>query len=313
MAVVPNLAKYYPEEILSGDLCGLVANTKFPVSNLARFAAVPGDVICTLTAFSTLVNATTDFSVDADGTSYINHDVGTGGNLIKEVQSWISAKSSLSLGLLSTANIANYPIRYTVSVDKPTVIQKLLMGIKLTAYDIKIRDKFGLIDIVKSGEIPVHKQELIRSSVVSDRITAAGIGTENVGGTITVTKNRFFVIDRLIVDGHTGVLTNWLRINRDNDNNYINANFQSLAPYTTDAGLGYDMPWENRLFVPAIDKLEVGIYHTAGIVNLRVLYRYSEYYLTLREKIRWDMLLSTDEKLLADETDLVDKVNAGLV
>ena len=71
------------------------------------------------------------------------------------------------------------------------------------------------------------------------------------------------------------------------------------------------LSYEAGVRVVALEKLEATLdVRTAGTYYVRLVYGVGR--LTLREKIMWGLDLTPDERALAEEQDLFDKVEAGV-
>lgn len=319
MAVKPSLAKYFPEDIPGSQVVNLVANTPYSIESIARFSKLPGEFLVTLLSFGLSANNTVTFYTNADVYERII-DAETYGcyHLDKDENVFIPARSTLYLKLLSSAIVNNYPIRYLIRITKPSVLDKILHGVPLTDKDKAINNMYEVRNRIKRNDVPVHRPMLVSRKQVARSITAGGGDNPQIGGTITVPKNRYIVLDEVAVDGYEAAVTNnFIVVDRDDDDEYIKLNCHAMPPFvyntvaatwTPDIPLSYPM----RLGIPAVDKLSVYLENGGAVTNWRARFKYSTYVLTIPDKIRWGLGLSPEESSIAKEHDLENKVKAGL-
>lgn len=313
MAVRPSLAKYFPEDIPGSQVVDLVSGTPYSIESITRFSKIPGEYLVTLLSFGLSANANVTFYTNADAYERII-DAETYGcyHLDNEEDVFIPAKSTLYLKLLSDAGVSDYPIRYLIRVSKPSVLDKILYGITLTDNDNSINNMYKLGDRILRNDIPVHRPMLVSRKEIARKVTASA-GIQQIGETITVPKNRFIVLDEIAVDGYESAVTdNTIVVDRDLDTSYISLNCYSMPPFVT--GVTPNIPLSNamRIGIPAVDKLSVYLDNDSSVTNWRVRFKYSTYVLTIPDKIRWGIGLTSKEDDIAKRNDLANKVKAGL-
>ncbi len=313
MAVKPSLAKYFPEDIPGAAVVNLVSGTPYSVESITRFSKIPGEYLVTLLSFGLSAHANVTFYTDADGYERIV-DSQTYGcyHLDKDEEVFIPAKSTLYLKLLSDANVSNYPIRYLIRVTKPSVLDKLLYGIKLSDEDSALNNMYNLRDRILRNDLPVYRPMLVSRKEIARKITASA-GTQQIGETITVPNNRFIVLDEIAVDGYeTAVTDNSIVIDRDLDTSYVSLNCYAMPPFITGVTPNIPLSHAMKIGIPATDKIAVSLVNGSSVTNWRVRFKYSTYVLTVPEKIRWGIGLTSDEESIAKGNDLFNKVKAGL-
>jgi len=314
MTIRPSLARYVPEDIPGASVVDLVSGTPYSVESIARFSKIPGEYLVTLLSFGFLASDNVTFYTDTDG-AFRTIDSETYGcyHLDKDESVFIPAKSTMYLKLLSDANISDYPIRYLIRVSKPSIIEKLLYGVPLTDKDTPLNNKFKLRDRILSGNIHITKPMLVSRKQIARNITADADGNPQIGETITVPKNRYIVLDEIAVDGYeTAVTDNFIVVNRDLDDEYIKLNCFAMPPFITGVLPNIPLSHSMKMSIPAVDKLSVYLENGSGVTNWRVRFKYSTYVLTIPEKIRWGIGLTSDEETIASANDLFNKVKAGL-
>jgi len=319
MSVRPSMAKYIPEDIPGAQVANLISGTPYNIESITRFSKIPGEYAVTLLSFGLMSHANVTFYTDVDGfTRVIDNETYASYHLDKDEEVFVPAKSTMYLKLLSDADVDDYPIRYLIRVSKPSVIEKVILGIKLTDKDTPLYNKFGLGDMLKSGFVPKWTSLLVARKQIARTITADADANPQIGETITVPKNRYVVLDEIAVDGYEdGVTDNFIVVDRDLDDEYIKLNAFALPPFvynttpadwTPDIALSHSM----KIGIPALDKLSIYLENGSGVADWRVRYKYSTYVLTIPKKIKWGITLTSDEETIAVANDLYDRVKAGL-
>lgn len=319
MSVKPSLALYPPEDIPGAAVVNLAADVPYPVESIARFSKIPGDYIVSLLSFSLAGTTGISFYVNTDNTfRIIDSQSYACYSLDKDEEVYVSAKTTLALSLLSDALVNNFPIRYLIRVSKPSVIEKVMLGIRLTDKDTPLYNKFALGDMLRSGFVPKRTQLLVARKQIARTITALAGANPQIGETITVPKNRYVVLDEIAVDGYeAGVTDNFIVVDRDLDDEYVKLNCFAMPPfmYNTVAGTWTpDIPLSHamKIGIPALDKISVYLENGSGVTNWRARYKYSIYVLTIPDKLRWNIALTPEEETIAKANDLRDRVKAGL-
>jgi len=127
---------------------------------------------------------------------------------------------------------SDYPIRYLIRVDKPTIIDKIKLKIPLTDEEKKISNKYKLPNLISTNTILVHKKEPLETIVVSKRWdstdTISAGSTTQIGDTIVMPSNRYGILEEIGIEGFdwrsgAAVTDNYIHVQRDTDrNNYSN-------------------------------------------------------------------------------------------
>jgi len=315
MAVKPSLALYPPEDIPGAAVVNLVTNVPYSVDAISRFSKVPGDYVVSLLSFSLAGTTGISFYVNTDGTfRIIDSQSYACYNLDRDEDVYVSAKTTLALSLFSDAIANNIPIRYLIRVSRPSVIEKILLGVRLSDKDTPLNNKFGLGDMLMSGYVPKRIPLLVVRKQIARTITALADANPQIGETITVPKNRYVVLDELAVDGHeAGVTDNFIVVDRDLNDEYVKLNCFAMPPFITDVLPNIPLSNPMKVGIPALDKISVHLENGSGVTDWRVRYKYSIYVLTIPDKIRWGIALTPSEETIAKNKDLSDKTKAGLV
>ena len=315
MTIKPTLAHYCPESIPGAKVVNLVANIPYSIESISRFSKIPGDYVVSLMSFSLSGTTAISFYANVDGTfRTIDSQSYACYNLDRDEDVFVNAKTTLSLNLLSTAALNNIPIRYLIKVSKPSVIEKLLLGIKLNVNDTPINNMFSLGNRVAIGDIPVIKPLLVARKQIARTITAGAGANPQIGETVTVPKNRYVMLDEIAVDGYeAAVYDNYIIVNRDLDDEYVKLNCFAMPPFVTGVLPDIPLSYPMTLGIPALDKLSVHLENGGAVNDWRVRYKYSVYVLTIPDKLRWGLALTADEDEIVESNNLESKVKAGLV
>ncbi|GAG68413.1 unnamed protein product, partial [marine sediment metagenome] len=278
MSVKPSLVVCPPEDVPGAAVVNLLANVPYSVESIARFSKIPGEYVVSLLSFSLAGTTGISFYVNTDGTfRIIDSQSYACYSLDRDEDVYVSAKTTLALSLLSDAIANNIPIRYLIRVSKPSVIEKILLGIKLTDKDTPLNNKFALDDMLRSGYVPKRTPLLVARKQIARTISALAGVNPQIGETITVPKNRYVVLDEIAVDGYeVGVTDNFIVVDRDLNDEYVKLNAFAMPPFmyntvpgtwTPDIPLSYSM----KFGIPALDKISVSLENGGAVVNLFTL------------------------------------------
>lgn len=220
----------------------------------------------------------------------------------------ILIEDSMDLWAVGGAVEARYA--YTLRITQMTVFEKIKYGISLTveesalAIEYDIAKKY-LAGIMKATDIPQFKQIV----EVAKKVTVAAGGTTRVGRIINVKDGEKAVLIGMSADSATvasGVGSNdtYLAVNRDvRDLSYVKLDTIAMPALTH----------EINCYIPAINRLEVELQSVTGVTNLPIRYRYGIADVTILEKIRWGLPLSSEEAQDAKSYNLFDAVAAGVL
>lgn len=307
-------AKYFPEILPGSGFGNLVANQPYTFEDLSRFS---GGLILKLKGVYTY--NTSDVVTIYAGIDGVQRKFDTQSlacmNMYEKYTHYldIPAKGSLTLKVLSSADVTSYPLFWIIEVTKPTTIEKLLYGVALTDYDKSLIEKYKLTNLVSSRLVISHNDYYVERkfvSYVAGSVVASGTNPQ-IGSIISAPKNRYIVIDGIYFNNVVGASItpskHLITINRDSDNEYVSINPTYGNDYT--ATYGYMPVW-----IPVTDRFTAYWINTEDIpagTIIRISYRI--YPFGVSDKIRWGFTLTSDEEAVAKEKDLYDKVKAGLI
>ncbi|MBA7611392.1 hypothetical protein ES703_18616 [subsurface metagenome] len=187
------------------------------------------------------------------------------------------ATRSLSLVLNRDAIADDYRIYLGIWVLKPSVAQRILWGLPLTAQDKALDLKRAIGDTVKKGLLPFPISYQIERECMGFKRTYAEIVANVTAGqttpviTISPLSDEVLVLESVTADNTALTLANnaQVYVTRDDDTNYL-----KLPCFAMDQA--YDFP----CFVPALRKLQIGYYADAGLANRYIRVVIGRYRLT---------------------------------
>lgn len=212
---------------------------------------------------------------------------------------------------------ANYQSRAIWEVHDYTVADKVALGVSeaaMNAEEIRLRDKFQILDKVKANELPMKRPEgqLLETFVGNYQIAAMAISEINL-------------FDRTVPAGHKAILRLlWAQQPAANFgaltiNVYIEKRlYLQIYPYSMAnyATVGrYTPPLD--LWIPAIENLRVTVQTTTGHVNVKTMVNMELRKMTLFDKVAWGLITnkrhtSDEDRAKIAEYDIEDKVKAGV-
>lgn len=313
----PTKAKYFPEELPEAIAINAAASTAGGTS-IASYASFSPYVMSLkkLWTWRTAGAASVTFRLDIDS----GHAV---------IESPLPARSALfpsDIDLIAQDNLDMWSVgvtaaglnsyyTYVMRVTKPTIFEKIKNSITLTDDERALGDEFDIKRKYLAGILGARSagtEQFKKIYEVARAVTVAAAGSTRVGRIINVKRGEKAVLLGIAVDSTAaiaiaaGANDTFFTLNRDSsDTSYIRLDCASLPT------LNYETP----CYIPALDKHEILIESVTGVAALPVRYRYGVANMTLMEKIRWGQkdTMTADEKKTADEFDLYDSVEAGVL
>ncbi len=213
------------------------------------------------------------------------------------------ATRSLSLVLNADAPApSGYKIYLGIWVVRPSVAQRILWGLPLTAEHQELSRRRGVKDSVEKGILPFPTAYQIERECMGFKRTYAEIVANVTSGQATSVitlsppfADEFLVLESVTADNTDLILDNnaQIYVTRDDDTNYL-----KLPVFPMDKA--YDFP----AFIPALRKLEISYYADADLVNRYVRFVIGRYKLTDVLKARFG-LLATPEAVEATKAGVV--------
>lgn len=320
---------YYPE--IFGEAG--VTTTTASGETIASYSNFSDNIVQLMTlgthADETAANKDCMVRVSADsGTNLIDENVWARPQINKLTDLKITGKESMLIeGYYATGGAAS-TMRWMhgIRVTKPTVFEKIMLGMRLSATEQALDDKFDITHKIQAGVLSSKSEEqYIKIYEVAKSITIAAAGTNaNVGQVIHPLAGQKVVLLGVAVEQHGADAQVYLSVNRDDEQVMkldTNAFVQDLGEIdgasvaiATDGSYGASMSYELPLHVVALDKLRVWVENPGAAVDtFKVRFRYGISTLTLMDRIRWNLGLDDDQMAIANEMDLFDSVAAGVL
>lgn len=208
--------------------------------------------------------------------------------------------------------------RYGIRVTKPTVHEKLLLGMSLSDSEAALNTKFSIEKKIQAGVLGGHtEQQFTKIYEVAKRLTSLADVNPTVGQEIHPLAGHKVVLLSIAVDEGPAANQVYVNVTRDGEQvmrmdsyGFQQTIVDNLGATNYDAQSNYEIP----LYVVATDKLRVWVENTVSLAGtpLHVRFKYGIAPLTIIEKIRWGIALTDDENAIATEFDLTDSVLAGV-
>jgi len=217
----------------------------------------------------------------------------------------LEALAARSLSFILNADAPappGYKIYLGIWVVRPSVAQRILWGLPLTAEDEALSRKRGVRDSVEKGILPFPIPYQIERECMGFKRTYAEIVVNVTSGQTTPIEtlsppqsDEFLVLESVTADNTGLALANnaQIYVTRDDDTNYL-----KLPVFPMDSA--YDFP----AFIPALRKLEIKYYADADLTDRYVRFVIGRYKLTDILKARFG---------LPATPEAVDATKAGVV
>lgn len=303
------LVKYPPELIPDAWFGNVPLNAEFapPVLDLKRFAPY----IVILTNLQLGANAAVvlrarynDVRVEENTAALLNLLAGAW---------WLPARDILYYNFFGTvgAPVANYTTHFGIwakggSPTTPTVADKLLYGIKLSAEDAALAEKYNVRESVAKGVLPLpisqqieREYHVLGEETHSRSINIAVAATTYTIETLYAKPNEILVLTRSAAAPGTAAQNVQLIVDRDSDINY--ATFPTF-PLSLVAG------GEITCFIPATR--EIRLTTTATVAPGAHLFRYTYQRVRLTNTLRARFGLAGKDELPGD---VWEKCAAGIL
>jgi len=307
----PTTVRYPPEELLFGRVIASILDTK--TLNLQDIIRIEPRVVCATNigverTASVYTHATIDTLTDV-----INLNNGAMPQIAYDTPLQLWAKKAYRLWFENKTGgpITNKKARDKYLVDDLTTVMKLRLGLTLNGEDERLATKFSLRENLAAGRLPYRFPRLedleVKRVVWESRVMTAGLNSdETIGSSITIPAGEKVILTGVGSDAPDAVTDEvYIKVDRDKDqSDYLEINVAALPN-----DLNYFVP----LWVPAVEEMKVRLTCTVAQVGGHPCrYQYVRAPLTLADKVKWGLDLSTDERLIAEALDLFDRIAAGI-
>jgi hypothetical protein len=206
----------------------------------------------------------------------------------------VPVTKSARLRLYTASAISAYQWRHRIMVLPKTTALKILLGLPLTDRDRELDSKFGISDMVAS--YPAEPVDMLK-------------GVEQIKSTSNVLASPGTLFRQVVPNGWKLVLLD-ISVTRPTGpaTLYIDVERDDIDTLHLDAYCLPSLEYKCPIRIVATDKIEVT---AGGACIARITYGLGR--LTIAEKIRWGIDLTSKEREIADKFGLFDRVEAGVV
>lgn len=297
----PSRARYPPESLPE---CTVTASVGTGATNIAKYFNFSPYMV-ELQRFASEAGTALETSLSSDGFSrrIRYHNEADADEQILPDPNKIIAKESLSIEQLTTSGgaEANISSRWNLTVRKPTIIDKIRLGIVLSEEEESLAATYDLRNQIKAGLIP-RNTDLLSDKVyeffdeiieVGERLpTVAAGATYTIGGEHKVPLGKVCVllgvsVNATTIAGVVGTNDTYLAIDRDEMQNYAQLDMSALP-----SAAAANAPYYMRMFVPAVDKFSVNVVTTTGFTAanaFRARFIYGIRDMTDLDHLRWNI------------------------
>lgn len=300
--VNPVHARLYPE-ILPEAISVTASPSGTPIASYANFSPS----IVTLNSLFTDVGEDVVLRVSQDSSYATLKSEGQGRSDREVTELEIPCTSSLNFWAIGAVTEFAYTA-YTLRITKPTILEKIKYGYPLSTEETALADQFNIIKLFKAGLLKQTTTPMFQKVIeVVEKVTVPAGGNTQIGSLINVKSGQKAAIISIGTDSAFGGLIandTFITVNRDiSDKNYVKLDTFAMP------GLNHDI----NCYIPGIDRLEATLESVSGVIDMPVRFKYAIADLTILEKIKWEIGLTTDESAIANEMDLYNAVSTGVV
>ena len=219
----------------------------------------------------------------------------------------LTTLSSLAVTLASdvgAGNIAGQIVRHAMRITKPTVYEKIRVGMRLSDEEMALDEKYGITKKIDSGIMKMlDGAQFLQIKEYATRINAAAGANPIIGREIHATTGKKVVLLGVTSDAPIAPDTVFIRVDRDA--------YDEIQNYDT-----YALPTVSeiqKMYIPATDMIRLTLLNTPAVVNHLVRYKYGIANLTLLEKVKWELEVTDAEQAIIDELELESIAKAGVI
>lgn len=290
--------KYPPEVFLWADTVDLEVgdNTLFEYTNLEYSPAY----ILTLQGVSLDNGVTGVFSVSADDLEAMKIDVPATKGIQYNEDVRIVAEKSMKGSITVTSAVSGFRSRHLLKVDRATPLLKNYYGFEIYDRDKELMSKYNIKD-VNVSEFNPFADKVYRVVTSGKAMTTDGTVLK-----VSVPKDKKVILLDIATSPVSDADKVNISISRDGINDVMTLDAYCLPPMSVWFGSRY----LNAMRVVAVDELIIEATVTEP-VTIRATYAIG--YLTLEEKVKWGLRMSSSEIKEANEKNLFELAEAGLI
>jgi len=213
------------------------------------------------------------------------------------------------IGFFASAPVSNYRARVDMTVVKPSLADRLAIGITLTSFEENERmliSKYQIDEKLKLGRLPMTRPEgTLRYAKIASFAGNLSANDEVTLFEATVPSGMKVVLRKLwCTQPGTNYTSLFIRVYHEREL------FYSMHPYAFP-----DFPTSTStvdVFIPALRHMRVTLLSTTGHsgINAGALYEVRE--LTIWDKLEWGIPLTDEERDMVDAFNLREKLLAGI-
>jgi len=236
------------------------------------------------------------FYADVDGVTntvqMINLNASRGLDYEEELK--VPITKSAKLRLYTSSAISAYQWRHRIMALPKTTALKILLGLPLTDRDRELDSKFGISDMIAS--YPAEPVDLLK-------------GVEQIKSVANVLASPGTLFRQVVPRGWKLILLD-MSVSRPASpaTLYIDVERDDIETLHLDAYCLPSLEYRCPIRIVAIDKIEITASRSC---TARITYGLGR--LTIAEKIRWGIDLTSKEREIAEKFDLFDRVEAGVI
>jgi hypothetical protein len=206
----------------------------------------------------------------------------------------VPVTKTVKLRIYSPMDIDGYIFRHRIAVLPKTTALKILLGLPLSERDRQLDQKLGISDMISS--YPAEPVDLLNGV---EQIKSTAVSLESAGTVFkqVVPRGWKLILLDISVKRPNGPATLYIDVERDD-----------IETLHLDAYCLPSLEYKCPIRVVATDKIEITASRACAA---RVTYGLGR--LTIAEKIRWGIDLTSKEKETADKFGLFDRVEAGVI
>ena len=290
--------KYPPEVFLWADVVDLEIgdNTLFEYTNLEYSPAY----ILTLQGVSLDNGVTGVFSVSADDLEAMKIDVPATKGIQYNEDVRIVAEKSMKGSITVASAVSGFRNRHLLKVDRATPLLKSYYGFELDDRDKELISKYNIKD-VNVSEFNPFADKVYRVVTSGKAMTTDGTVLK-----VSVPKDKKVILLDIATSPVSDADKVNISVSRDGINDVMTLDAYCLPPMSVWFGSRY----LNSMRVVAVDELIIEATVTEA-VTIRAAYAIG--YLTLEEKVKWGLRMSSSEIKEANEKNLFELAEAGLI
>ena len=328
----PQTTRYRPEEILVAKSADVLANSEWTVDAWRRIPPqwMRFGWFATEQTHDARIRVTVDaepnvLDEDADACLALNQ--------AQLVNIFAHRLMIIRIANLTMAPMTDYQFRYRYLVDDWSVAEKIRREVLKVdpvskeptgawgSEELRLAKKFNLVENILAGRLPyefpyaredrlgqrteIRVQEVARCLAT---ITAGSVADHtlqaDVGPMITVPENEKVILFEIATEVPADPANQtFIVVDRDSDQpSYLNLNTYCFSGIGSPEGL----------WVPCTEQLYIHARSVAGETNFHIRYKYLRAKLTIIDKIKWNLEMSSSEVAIADKLDLWDRILAGV-